>query len=157
MKNKIVKWSLILMTAGIVVGGGVGLYIFNMPHRDIQSVPVDYQLTAKQIVSEYLDNAQKANDKYLQEEGDSKIIAVTGTVLSIDMDMKGQHVVLLKDKGENAGVSCTFMSNTNANAENLTKGVTVTIKGVIRSGAGYDEDLEIFEDVILEKCDVIHG
>lgn len=157
MKNRIVKWSLIFIIGGIFVGGGVGLYIFNMPHRDVQSVPADYQLTAKQIVNEYLSDAQKANNKYLQEEGDSKIIAVTGTVESIDKDMNGQQVVLLKDLGEKAGVSCTFMSKANANAENLTKGITVTIKGVIRSGAGYDEDLEIFEDVILEKCDVVQG
>ena len=157
MKKKFVKWGLILMIGGIIVGGGAVLYIFNMPHRDVQAASADFQLEAKQLVNEYLADAAASNNKYLQEEGESKIIAVTGIVSSIDEDMKQQKVVLLKDAGEKAGVSCTFMASTNANAENLKKGNKVTIKGVIRSGAGYDEDLELYEDVIIEKCDVLYN
>ena len=157
MKKKFVKWGLILMIGGIIVGGGAVLYIFNMPHRDVQAASSDFQLEAKQLVNEYLADATASNNKYLQEEGQSKIIAVTGIVSSIDEDMKQQKVVLLKDAGEKAGVSCTFMASTNANAENLRKGNKVTIKGVIRSGAGYDEDLELYEDVIIEKCDVLYN
>ncbi len=157
MKKEIVKWGLILIVSGGVIGGGVILYIFNMPHRDVQAASADYQMEARQLVSEYLADAGAANNKYLQEEGDSKIIAITGIVASIDEDMKQQKVVLLKDAGEKAGISCTFMASTNANAENLRKGNKVTIKGVIRSGAGYDEDLELYEDVIMEKCDVLHN
>jgi exonuclease VII large subunit len=77
-------------------------------------------------------------------------------VSSIDVDMNKQQVVLLKDSSQKAGVSCTFTANTNLNALKLKKGEQVTIKGVIRSGAGYDEDLEMYEDVIMEKCDVLH-
>ena len=65
--------------------------------------------------------------------------------------------VFIKNASENAGVSCTFTSETNDNAQNLKIGNKITIKGVIRSGAGYDEDLELYEDVILEKCDVLHN
>ena len=156
MKKKIVKWGLILMLSGIVVGVGVIFYVFNMPHRNVQNAPVDFVMEAKNLVKEYLADAQTANNRYLQEEGDSKIIAVSGIVASIDEDMNRQKVVLLKEEGEHAGVSCTFMANTNVNAEKLKKGDKVTIKGVIRSGAGYDEDLELYEDVIIEKCDVVH-
>lgn len=157
MKKKIVKWGLILLTSGTVIGGGAFLYIFNMPHRDVQAASADFHMGATQLVNEYLTDAQAANNKYLQEDGESKIIAITGIVASIDEDMNRQKVVLLKESGEKAGVSCTFMLATNANAENLRKGNKVTIKGVIRSGAGYDEDLELYEDVILEKCDVLHN
>lgn len=154
MKKKIIKWGLALVLGGILVGGGSAIYMFNMPHRNVQDTPVDYQMEAKLLVHEYLTDAKQANDRYLQEEGESKIIAVTGTVASVDEDMNQQKVVLLKDSGEHAGVSCTFMADTNINAEKLKKGDKVTIKGVIRSGAGYDEDLELYEDVIIEKCDV---
>ena len=65
--------------------------------------------------------------------------------------------MLLKDLGEIAGVSCTFTPETKKNAEILKIGDKVTIKGVIRSGAGYDEDMELYEDVILEKCDVVNN
>ncbi len=70
--------------------------------------------------------------------------------------MNHNKVVLLKENGMKAGVSCTFMEHTNENAEKLKKDDSVTIKGIIRAGARYDEDLEFYEDVILEKCDVFH-
>ena len=155
MKKKIVKWGIAIMVSGFIIGGSVALYIFNMPHRDVQSTAVDYEKGSTQLVNEYLQNADAANEQYLQEEGDSKIIAVTGIVASIDEDMNQQQVVLLKDSDQEAGVSCTFMASTNVNAIKLKKGDRVTIKGVIRSGAGYDEDLEMYEDVIMEKCDVL--
>ena len=156
MKKKIIKWGIGLVLVGSVVGASVALYLFNMPHRDVQAAAVDYKIESKFLVQEYLQDVKAANNKYLQEEGDSKILVVSGTIHSTSMDMNNQKVILLKEKGEMAGVSCTFMHSTNANALKLKIGERVTIKGVIRSGAGYDEDLELYEDVILEKCDVFH-
>lgn len=155
MKKKILKWGLMLTALGVLIGAGIGFYLFNMPHRDVQATTVDFQMNSKELVNEYLADAQSANDKYLEEEGDSKIIAVTGIVSSINEDMNGQKVVLLKEGNEDAGVSCTFTKNTNIEAEKLKPGDKITIKGVIRSGAGYDEDLEMYEDVIMDKCDVL--
>lgn len=155
MKKKIIKWGLVIIIAGLVIGGSVVLYLFNMPHRDVQAAEADFEIEAAQLVNEYITNAVVANDKYLQEEGESKILAVKGTVASIDEDLNKQTVILLKGENDKAGVSCTFMESTNANAANLKIGDSVTIKGVIRSGAGYDEDLDLYEDVILEKCDVV--
>ena len=155
MKNKIIKWGAIILFGGVILGGGVVYYLFNMPHRDIQAATPDFKIEAIQLVNEYLSDAQLANEKYLQEDGESKILAVTGVVSDINTDMNQQEVVLLKSKGEKAGISCTFMASTNVNAGRLKKGEIVTVKGVIRSGAGYDEDLELYEDVIMEKCDVL--
>lgn len=157
MKNKYIKWGLILLIAGLAIGGGTAFYIFNMPHRDVQAIEADFNMNGIELVNEYLMDAKNANDKYLQEEGDSKIIAVTGTVASIDENMKQQKVVLLKAAEDKAGVSCSFMASTNVNAKKLNLGDQVTIKGVIRSGAGYDDDLELYEDVIMEKCDVLYN
>ena len=157
MKNNIVKWGGILLVTGIVVGGSVVFYLFNMPHRDVQATAADFQMEAMQLVNEYLADAESANEKYLQEEGNSKIIAVTGMIASKDKDLNRQEVVLLKNAGDKAGISCTFTASTNAHALNLQKGQIVTIKGVIRAGAGYDEDLQMYEDVIMEKCDVLYN
>jgi len=156
MKKSILKKIGIVFVVGILIAGGIVYYLFNKPHRDVQAAKIDYNVTSTEIVSQYLDNADTANDKYLSEEGTSKIIAVTGTVASITSDQKNQKVVLLKGADDKAGVSCTFMEGTNANATKLKVGQTTTVKGVIRSGAGFDEDLEMYEDVILEKCDVLN-
>jgi hypothetical protein len=157
MKRKIIKWGLTVLVAGLVIAGGVGFYLFNMPHRDVQAAAVDYKVSATQLVLEYLNDAQAANNKYLQEEGESKILAVSGTVAAISEDLNQQAVILLKDAKDKAGVSCTFTAATNSNAARLKVGDIVSVKGVIRSGAGYDEDLEMYEDAILEKCDIYNN
>lgn len=156
MKKGIIKWGFILLAAGGLIGGGIIYYMMNQPHRDVQAISADYQMQASELVHEYLADATTANQKYLQEEGNSKIIAVTGTINSISEDLNNQKVIFLKEITDKAGVSCTFTTDTNANTTHLLIGVKVTIKGVIRSGAGYDEDLELYEDIILEKCDIMH-
>ncbi|WP_457618216.1 OB-fold protein [Lutibacter sp.] len=157
MKKRFIKWGIIIILSGLIIGGGIIFYMFNQPHRNIQAITSDYQMKASTLVKDYLTDATLANEKYLQDDGESKIITVTGTIASITEDLNQQQVVLLKGKNEKAGVSCTFTSETNGNTKNLKIGETVTIKGVIRSGAGYDEDLELYEDVILEKCDVVNN
>lgn len=154
MKRKIIKWGIISFVSIILIVGSYVLYLWFMPHRDVQSSPVDYEVSAHEIVQEYLNNPDEANEKYLSEDGDSKILLVDGTVTSIEVDMNNQKVVLLKEEGDKAGVSCTFMENTNEHLDNTKPGDKIRVKGVIRSGAGYDADLEMYEDVIMEKCDI---
>ena len=157
MKKRILKWGLILLVSGIIIGGAVIYFMFNQPHRNIQAATVDYKLEASALVKEFLTDATKANNKYLDEEGESKIIAISGTIASISEDLNNQKVLFLKTETDKAGVSCTFTTETNMNTENFKVGDQANIKGVIRSGAGYDEDLELYEDVILEKCNIIQN
>ncbi|MBK7683933.1 MAG: hypothetical protein IPJ26_16365 [Bacteroidetes bacterium] len=127
-KKKIFKIAGVIILVGVIIGSGVAYYLFNMPHRDVQDSKTDFSLSASSIVNEYLQNADSANAKYLQEEGESKILAVKGKIFSISVDQKNQKVVLLKDVSEKAGVSCTFTQETNSHADNLKEGQTVTIK-----------------------------
>jgi len=156
-RNKIIRIVFILLGVGILIVGGIGFYMFNMPHRDVTSTKADYQLKASEIVSEYLEDAVKANDKYLDAEGESKILEVSGIIASISTDFNDQKIILLKDENANAGVTCTFTKETNSLVADLKVGQEVSIKGVIRSGASYDEDLEMYENVILDKCSLINN
>lgn len=153
-KKRIIKTGIILVVAGVVIAGSVGLYMFNMPHRSVQKADADYKLSSSQIVTEYLTNKDAANQKYLASDGDSKILEVSGIVRKISDDFDGNKVVLLKGAEDKAGVSASFTKETDANAAKLQVGEMVTIKGVIRSGASYDEDLDLYENVILEKSDI---
>ena len=63
--------------------------------------------------------------------------------------------MLLKSGQDKAGVSATFTPETNGNLDGIQVGQTITVKGVIRSGASYNEDLELYEHVILEKSDIV--
>lgn len=153
--KKVIKTIAIIVVVGIVIGGGIGLYMYNMPHRNVQSSDVDFEVTSTEIVQEYLANPLETNNKYLADDGDSKILLVTGTVAIITEDYIGQKVILLKESGQEAGVSATFTPETSKNIAHIQVGETATIKGVIRAGATYDEDMELYEHLILEKSDII--
>ena len=154
-KRKLIRTGLILALAGVLIGGGTILYLFNMPHRDTQKTKTDYSLTSSALVSEYLGDKAVANKKYLNSDGNSKVLEITGPVISITEDFSGQKVVSLKGENDLAGVSCTFTVESGKNVADLRVGETITVKGVIRSGAAYDEDLGLYENVILDKCDRI--
>ncbi len=154
-KKKVLKVIAILGVAGLLIGGGIGFYMFNKPHRDVQATDADYTLSTSEIVSEYLADKDAANKKYLAADGDSKILEITGVVSKISEDFNGQKVVLLAGAQAKAGVSATFTSETNSSLSNVQVDQTITIKGVIRSGASYDEDLEMYEHVLIDKSDIV--
>jgi len=155
-RKKTLRILAILVIAGVLVGGGIGLYMFFMPQRDIQKLPVDHQVTASELTAEFLDDIGNANSKFLSADGESKILEVTGKIARITENFNGEKVVLLKGENDKAGVSCTFMHETNNRVNGLETGDVVTIKGVIRSGAYYDEDLDMYVNVTVEKSDLIN-
>jgi len=154
-KRKLIRIAAILAVAGALIGGGTAFYIYNMPHRDVLASEADFALSNSEIVSEYLANKLDADNKYLSEDGNSKILEITGTVSRISENYNEEKVLLLKEESDKAGVSATFTSQTNHKVLDLETGTIVTVKGVIRSGASYDEDLEMYEHVILEKSDIV--
>ena len=154
-KRKIIRIAIILAVTGALIGGGSAIYMFNMPHRDVQASEADFTLSNSEIVSEYLANKQDADNKYLAVDGNSKILKITGTISRISENYNEEKVLLLKEESDKAGVSATFTSETNHKVQNLEPGTIVTIKGVIRSGASYDEDLGMYEHVIIEKSDIV--
>lgn len=154
MKKTTIKTISFILSAGILIAAGSVFYLFNLPHRNVQAAATDYSLNAQSIVNEYLKDATASNKKYLEQDGNSKILAVSGKVYSITEDLKQQKVILLKDSADKAGVSCTFTAASNAHVAGISLGEAITVKGVIRSGAGYDSDLGLYENVIMEKCDL---
>ncbi|MBL4708591.1 MAG: hypothetical protein JKY48_09165 [Flavobacteriales bacterium] len=133
---------------------GIAFYLFNKPHRDVANSEIDKKIQAESLVQYFLDHPIKANIEYLASDGESKILLVSGKIVSISEDQLGQKVIML-DGNNRMGVSCSFTIKTNGQTSVLAKGQHVKIKGVIRSGAEYDEDLDLAEDVILEKCSLI--
>jgi hypothetical protein len=153
--KKILMIAVLIGTIGFLVGVGIFLYMYYMPHRDVQSAKTDYSLTSAQIVTEYLTDRNNANEKYLAADGNSKILEITGEVFQITEDYNGKKVVILKNSSDKAGVSATFTEESGENLKGVEIGQVITVKGVIRSGASYDEDLGMYVNVILEKSGLI--
>lgn len=105
------KKILITLSVGILIVIAVALYMFNKPARDVQATETDFSYNASEIVNEYLTDARKANDKYLDEEGNSKVLEITGTVAQITADFDDQKVILLQSSTDKAGVSNSFLQH----------------------------------------------
>lgn len=153
-RRKIISTLLYVIALAVVVAAAIAYYLFNKPHRNVADADTDFRISATALVEEYLQSAEAANQKYLADDGESKILAVTGKVATLVKDLNGQSVITLRSNDQKAGVSCTFTLATNKQTEHISPGDVVTVKGVIRSGAGYDSDLDLYEDVILEKCSI---
>lgn len=152
-KSKTKKVILIILIVGILAAI-YPMYLFFMPHRDVQKTEAFATLSSKQLVDEYLKDNAAANAKYLENDGNSKVLIIEGVISSISTDQNNQTVVLLKDANENAGVNCTFLKDADGRIKNLKVGDTIKVKGFITLGASYDEDLEMYEDVIMQDCDI---
>ena len=151
MKSKIIK--VIVVIAVIAIGYAASMWF--MPHQNVQGSKAFKTIDATALVNEFLADKNKANDLYLDTEGESKVLIITGTIAEISKDQLGQQVVLLKNTADKMGVSCTFTLDSNSQVDPLKIGDSVKIKGVIRSGAEYDEDLDLSENVIVEKSAIV--
>jgi len=151
MKSKIFK----LIGVLVLIAIGYGAYMWFMPHQNVQGTKAFKTIEATALVNEFLADKDAANEIYLDNEGESKVLVITGTIADISKDQLNQQVILLKNASDKMGVSCTFTVDTNSQVDKLEVGNTVKIKGVIRSGAEYDEDLDLTENVIVEKSALI--
>jgi hypothetical protein len=150
-RKKILSITLALALATAITGGAVVYYMFNLPHQDVQGSQTGFVLTVDELVTEYLNDPDAADLKYLDEEGLSGILEVSGRLTSRTQNYAGQTVVMLSAEAAPSGLRCTMISP-EAALELPSDGSSVVLKGVIRSGAWYDEELATFEPVILDQC-----
>ena len=153
-KTKTKKIILIIVIIGILAAI-YPAYLYFMPHRDVQETEAFASLSSKQLVDEYLKDNATANAKYLEKDGNSKVLIIEGLISSITKDQNDQTVMLLKDASEEAGVNCTFLIDAENRIKDLKLGDNIRVKGFITLGASYDEDLEMYEDVIMQDCDMV--
>lgn len=120
--KKILKVAAVLA----VIGGAVLAYQWNKPHRDMVGEKASLEISASQLVTEYLADEEKANASYLD-----KVIAVKGVISEASSEK-----IILK--------SGIFISGDFSKSE-VKVGQEVTVKGRITA---YDE---ILEEVSLDN------
>lgn len=123
----------------IVMGSAVayGFYLFNKPHQGVAHKEAAYTLESKQLFTEFDQNENSANKKYL-----GKVVCVYGRVSDKAVDAKGTLSLILEG-GEMAGVGCQFDKSVLKDIENVKKGQAIKVKGVCTG---------MLMDVVLVDC-----
>lgn len=144
------KRKYLLPVALIVIIGilGASFYVYkeyNRKNTNLADVKAKYELSADDMISDFLTNEKAGNEKYL-----AKVVEVSGRIKKVDTDPKGFSTIVLGDTASMSSVRCSLDSTIHADALKFAAGQTITIKGVC---TGYNaDDLGIGSDVILNRC-----
>ena len=124
MMNKKIYWTALRFIVPLSIIGFVVVFLtYNKPHKDFDSSQPEFTVGAKDLIIFYQDNADNANNTYLD-----KILLITGTVTDI-----GASSIIL-----NNGIVCT-LDPSQVITEKIKSGSEISIKGRC---IGYDDLLE---------------
>jgi uncharacterized protein HemX len=122
----------------VIIGIGVGFYMYNKPHQNIKNSKADFKIEANQLFATFDENESEANTKYLD-----KIIEVKGTVREVSVDEEGNINVMLDSESELSGVICQLDNLTTHKKTNFSPGEKVTFKGICTG---------MLMDVVMVRC-----
>ena len=116
----------------VLVGGGYGLYKYFQPVPGVAGLETDFELSATDLFSEYLENEARADSMYVR-----KILEVSGAVIdkseewkSIDGDSVLVQSVLLDGGDGMTGVACQFAElPEKSNWNEIQPGSSIRVKG----------------------------
>ncbi len=127
MFKKTLKCLIILMIGFLIAFFSIRYYVKNGGRRIIADETPEYQISAKEIASEFASNTSVSNKKYLE-----KSILITGEVTSIN-----ENEVIVDNS-----VNCSFLTI----SDNIKKDQKVVVKGRV---VGYDD---LMGEVKIDQC-----
>ena len=127
----------------ILIAVGVGVYLWNKPHRTAEDEKPFATLTAGALFTEFATDEQATWGKYKD-----KVIQISGEVQSISVDASGNTQIVLKTADEMNTVSVTLMNG--ATATGFEPGTMIDVKGICN---GFLND--IFGEVQLNQGVVV--
>ena len=121
-----------------VIGGLIGLYMYNKKNPDLSKVKADYVLQASELVNEFNQDETSASAKYID-----KVVEVTGLVATIEITSDSTMNLTLANEDQISGVICTFHGSPQPPSNEIKEGEIITVRGVC-SG--------MLMDVLLNDC-----
>ena len=136
--KKSIKIILFIVLAGVLGVGGVTLYVFTKAPTEATKLKPDVIIDATEFFNTYEEDEEAANKIYLD-----KLVQVEGVVAEVFANNTGELNIILKEEGDFAGVSCSFIPAEQEKITKLETGDLVKVKGFC-SG--------MLMDVVLNRC-----
>lgn len=142
LQHKLSKYLL----AAVLVLMAAGIYVYREYNRkapDTSELAAAYELTGMELIQAFQNGEANANTLYL-----GKVLAVSGTIKSVERDSSGTQTLVLGDAASMASVRCIMEKA--SEVASYAEGKTITIKGIC---TGYNaDDMGLGADVILNRC-----
>lgn len=136
MLKRILQLGLI----ALVIGGGVGYYMWNKPHEAIGKA--NFTITATDLAAEFDKDETAANAKYIGKDGNMIVVQVSGKISDVKNDTSGITIALETGDPIN-GVSCVLDRFTKQTRTDYKVGEEVKLKGLCTGK---------LSDVIIDRC-----
>ncbi len=136
MLKRILQFGLI----ALLIGGGIGYYMWNKPHETIGKP--NFTLTATEIVAEFDKDEAEAMKKYVSQDGNTIVVQVSGKIADVKNDTSGITIAL--DTGDPInGVSCVLDRFTKHSHTDFKVGDDIKLKGLCTGK---------LSDVVIDRC-----
>lgn len=122
----------------ILIGIGLGTYMYYKPHKNITAAKIDINLSAEAVFTAFESDEAAANEQYLD-----KIVAVSGTVKEVNKNDEGITTITLDAGQDMFGVVCQLDQLTKHPRETFPVGEQVIFKGICTG---------MLMDVVLVRC-----
>ena len=120
------KKLLILLTIGILIGVGTGIYLWYLPSKKVED-SIGISITAAELTKAYATDEKAADAKYL-----NKAIKVTGVVKETEKNTDGGIMVILSTGDPTIDMQCALRDK----GVSAIPGQTVVIKGFCSGNDG---------------------
>ena len=135
------KNILLLLAALAILGGYLGIRMYNKPHVNVAESDPDLVLFSQTLLDDFESDEISANEKYLEQ-----IIQVTGTIQKLGT-ANGNGTITLTSGTSMGSVICHLSEMENKKMVSLREGQEIMVKGIC---TGY------LMDVILINCVLVN-
>jgi len=140
-KNK--KAIFIVIGFIILTGAVIGYLIWNKPQPDIKDAS-GIGISAVDLYKQL-----STDNQYHKASLIGKVLIVSGEVTQVQMNQKGQQLILLQTKTSGASVNCTMEQKIE---KRVNTGDTILIKGICSGYISGDADMGLPGDVYMIRC-----
>jgi tRNA_anti-like len=134
---------LLIVLALVIVLGFYGYREYTRKNKDLQEVAPEATLSASELIKAFETDSAGANKSYL-----GKVIAVSGTVKSVEKEDRSATIVL-GEPGTMSSVRCSMDTSRLSTLAGVQEGRSVTVKGAC---TGFNQDELLGSDVVLNRC-----
>jgi hypothetical protein len=137
-KKTIVATVLILALAA----GGIGYYMYNKPHKNVQSANA-VKVAGPDLYAAFVKDSAAANKTYTD-----KVLEISGEVVKSELDQQQNVFVHLKAGDDGSIINCSMEEKTAP----FKIGDKIALKGICDGYNPGDTDMGLPGDVVVNRC-----